>query len=117
MTLDFLLFDASDEESGACSFDAMASALPAQMPALVREVEAVLGWAWGEFGAPSAGEGEWDFDLQAQDDEDQPLAIAYEPGRGLRAAPQAPGRRTTIALTLSGTRAFADAFMQAFNPA
>ena len=42
MPLAYLLFDSSDEDGGHCSFDAMASVLPDRLPALLREVEAVL---------------------------------------------------------------------------
>ena len=49
MELDYLLFDATDEETGSWSFDAMASVAPARLPALLREIEAVLAWAWREW--------------------------------------------------------------------
>ncbi|MGE4242373.1 hypothetical protein [Ramlibacter sp.] len=115
MQLEYLLFDTSDEEDGACSFDALASVLATHRAGLGAEVEAVLGWAYRAFGSPLADQdgGDWDFDLQAVDDDDEPLAIAYDVARGQVAMPQGCGR-VTVALTLSGSRAFADAFREAF---
>lgn len=112
MRLDYLLFDATDEEDGACSFDAMASVPPDRLPALLREVEAVLGWAHRAFGAAGAA-GEWDFALQATDEEDAVVGIRLDPERGRVHLP-APRGRTTLALTVSGSRAFAEAFREAF---
>lgn len=115
MPLDYLLFDSTDEETGACSFDAMASILADRLPALIHEVEAVLAWAYRDFGAPSSAEenGEWDFELQAVDEQDVPLAITYDGERALVSMPRAPGR-VTLALTLTGSRAFGAAFTDAF---
>ena len=54
MQLHYLDFDFSDEDSGRGSFDAMASVVPARLPALLAEVSAVLGWAGQAFGAAGA---------------------------------------------------------------
>ena len=113
--LDYLIFDATDEEGGACSFDAVASVVPSRLPPLIREIEDVLGWATRQFGPPLADiEGEWDFALQALADPDVPLEIAYDVQRGRVVLPQAPAGRVTLALTVTGTAAFGDAFRQAF---
>lgn len=114
MQLQYLLFDASDEEGGACSFDAMASVLPAGLAALVQEVETVLRWAHRAFGTPAAGadEAEWDFDLHAVDENDAPLAISYD-DRNAQVSVAAPGR-VTLTLTVTGSRAFGAAFREAF---
>lgn len=122
MHLDYLLFDATDDEAGACGFDAMASVTPAHLPGLVREIEAVLGWACAAFGPPAAAEdeGDWGFALQAWDAADQPLDIAYDltcqrvelPHGGN--PPGAPNGRVTVTLTLSGSRAFGEAWSEAF---
>jgi hypothetical protein len=115
MRLEYLLFDSSDEETGSCSFDAMASALPARIRSLIHEVEAVLGWAYDNFGAPSAAEdgGEWDFALQATGERDGPLEITYDPIRARASLPQA-NSRVTLTLTVTGSRTFAQAFRSAF---
>lgn len=115
MQLAYLLFDASDEEIGACSFDAMASVLPDRLPALLREVEAVLGWAYRRFGPPAdAEEGEWDFALQAVGEPDVALAITYD--FESERVSMAPGvrDRVRITLTLGGSYAFGEAFREAF---
>jgi hypothetical protein len=116
MQLDYLLFDFTDDEAGSCSFDAMASVLPARLPALIDEIEAVLGWAYREFGAPSAAadEGEWGFELQAMGEHEGPLEIAYDFERAGVSIPQGLGGRVTLALTLSGSHAFGSAFRNAF---
>jgi len=112
--LDYLLFDFSDEEGGAGSFDAMASVLPDRLPALAAEVEAVLRWAHREFGVPSADEGDWDFELQATCEPDTPLHAAYEPASGRLSLSPDRDARTTLSLTLSGSPSFCEAFRQAF---
>lgn len=115
MPLQYLIFEATDEETGACSFDAMASVLPDRLPALIHEVETVLGWAYRDFGAPSSVEegGEWDFELQAVAEHDVPLEIIYDCERATVSMPRVPGR-VTVALTLTGSRAFAAAFADTF---
>lgn len=115
MQLQYLLFDCTDEEGGACSFDAMASVVPAGLAALLAEVEAVLHWAWDGYGGPSAGEdgGEWDFDLHAVDGHDAPLPIRHDALSQRVVLAPAPGR-VTLTLTLSGSRAFGAAFREAF---
>lgn len=117
--LSFLLFDATDEESGACAFDAMASVLPDRLPALLAEAQAVLAWATHLFGPPSSAgdEGDaddWAFDLQATDAAGAPLTIAWDTQRAQVLMSPGVAGRVTLALTVSGHRAFADAFRQAF---
>ena len=112
--LDYLLFDFSDEEGGAGSFDAMASVLPDRLPALVGEIEAVLRWAHREFGAPSADEGDWDFELQATCEPDTPLQANYQASSGRLLLSPEGHARTTLSLTLGGSHSFCEAFRQAF---
>ncbi|MGV3572272.1 MAG: hypothetical protein ACO1PB_16865 [Ramlibacter sp.] len=116
MRLDYLLFDATDGQSGSCSFDALASVLPDRLPALMREVEAVLAWAHRAFGAPAPGmdEGEWDFALQAAEEPGGALQVRYEGAPARVRLPQPPQGRVTISLTVTGSRAFAAAFREAF---
>lgn len=119
MHLEYLLFDFSDEETGAGSFDAMASVQPDRVPAVLREVEAVLQWAHRRFGPPagSADAAGWDFDLQGTTDSGAPLPVAYDAARGRVAlAPPGPGR-TTLSLTLSGAATFCEVFRDAFPEA
>ncbi len=117
--LSYLLFDATDEESGACAFDAMASVLPDRLPALLAEVQAVLAWATHLFGPPSSDgdEGDardWAFDLQATDAAGARLAITWDMQHTQVLLSADAGGRLTLTLTISGHRAFADGFRQAF---
>ena len=118
--LSYLLIDATDEESGACAFDAMASVLPEHLPALLAEVRAVLAWAAQLFGPPSGDcdEGDaddWAFDLQATDAAGAALTISWDAQHAqVLLLPAAVQGRVTLTLTVSGHSAFADAFRQAF---
>jgi hypothetical protein len=120
VNLQYLMFDYSEDPSGIGSFDAMASAAPAQRPALEAEVTAVLGWAHNDFPDGPRGldaGGEWDFALQGTVEIPQSLSIDFAPGsRTLRLEPGPQGPpRTTIDLTLSGSPAFCAAFRRAFH--
>lgn len=116
MELSYLLFDVTDDDSGACSLDAMASVLPSRLPAVLDEVASVLGWAWREFGAPSTlgDESQWHFDLQAVDETSTPLDVTFDGEQArMPPLPQLQGW-VTITLTISGPGSFADAFGEAF---
>lgn len=117
MQLEYLVFDTSDEENGSCSFDAMASALPARLAALIDEVEAVLGWAYRKFGPPSVeGDGTgWDFEMQAVGEQDAPLEITCNVELAQVSMPPGSVGRVTLALTISGSRAFAAALKEEFE--
>jgi hypothetical protein len=117
--LSYLLFDPTDDESGAWSFDAMASAVPARLPAVLDEVGAVLGWAWREFGTPSTlgDESQWHFDLQAVDETSTPLDITFDGEQARMSIPPPQHGRVTITLTISGPEAFGIAFKDAFSEA
>jgi hypothetical protein len=119
MQLSYLLFDATDDDSGACSFDAMASVVPTRLPAVLDEVRAVLAWAWREFGAPStlSDESQWHFDLQAVDETSTPLEITFDGEQARVSLPPHPKDRVTITLTISGPEAFGIAFKEAFSEA
>lgn len=118
--LSYLLFDATDEESGACAFDSMASALPDSVPALLAEVQSVLTWSTHLFGPPSSASDQgdaddWMFDLQATDSAGAPLAITWDAQRAQVLLPAVVKERITLTLTVSGHPAFADAFRQEFT--
>lgn len=118
MSLSFLDFDSSTDADGHGSFEAMASAAPAQLPALQAEVLRVLDWAERHFGPAAALEdgGEWDFALHGVSEVATPLAVGYVPGAtrlDLRpGTPQAP--RVTLTLTLVGSAGFCAALREAF---
>jgi len=118
MALDFLDFDFSGDPEGHGSFDAMASAGPAQLAALQAEVVQVLAWAERHFGPAAALDegGEWDYALRGVREVATPLAVQYAAGATtLQMQPgEADPPRTTLLLTVSGTEAFCAAFRDAF---
>lgn len=119
MPLDYLDFDVSEDEDGACTFDAMAAVPAAHWPRLEAEVLHVLGWALDTFGPPSPPDegGDWDCELQAIEEVATPLDAQWSPGAlgiALQRAPAAPPR-ISFSLTLSGSPAFGDAFRAAFG--
>lgn len=115
MKLRYLEFDTSDDDSGRCSFDAMAGVSAARLQELLDEIAKVLRWAAGSFGPAGAlgDEGDWDYHLQATAEPDTPLDIRYEAGEVSLAAREAS--LTTVTLTLSGSPAFCAAFRAAFE--
>lgn len=111
--LNYLVFDQTEDEQGIVNWDAMASVTSSRVPALLAEVEQVLHWACtgfaGQHGPLDEG-GDWDVDLQAQDDDGQPLPLHWNPDAGdVRLTPAEQGR-TTVTLSLSGNAQFAQAF-------
>lgn len=119
MQLQYLIFDCTDEDSGRGSFDAMASVLPERRAALLGEISAVLGWAWGAFGPAGTlhDDGEWDFELQGVAEPGAPVQVEYEESMAeVRLIPEPAGpQRITLTLTLGGSRAFCDAFSDEFG--
>lgn len=120
MTLDYLDFDFSEDAEGRGSFDAMASAAPAQLPALQAEVLRVLEWAHNGFGGargPLDEGGDWDYELQGVQELATPLEVHYQPQAGqLQLEPGGAGvLRVTLSLTITGTPQFCAAFRQVFG--
>ena len=96
--LQYLDFDFSEDEHGLGSFDAMASVLSAQVPALHAELTRVLTWACDAFDKGPLDEGfDWDYDLQ------------------LAAEQVGPSLRHTASLTLGGVAPFCLALREAFG--
>lgn len=120
MHLNYLVFDYSEDAEGHGSFDAMASALPAQAVALQTEVQQVLAWAHQQFPnaqGPLEDGGEWDHELQGTQEVATSLAVTYDAAASrLQWQPGTPGApRLTLSITLSGTPAFCAAFRDAFG--
>ena len=71
--LQYLVFDASDDGEGTGTWDAMASVRAAQVPEVLKEVQAVLAWAEahspGQRGPLDEG-GAWDADQSVQTEGD-----------------------------------------------
>lgn len=120
MTLDYLDFDYSEDCEGTGTFDAMAAANPAQLPALQAEVAQVLAWAHAQFPGtqgPADEGGEWDYDLTAVQEVTTPLALAFDSTSStiaVHTGTPAPAR-TTITLTISGGSALCGALREAFG--
>ena len=101
VALSYLDFDTSEDELGWGNFDAMASVLLPQRPALQAELALVLNWAHATFPhqrAPLEDGGEWDYDLQQQSD----------------TSPRGPPRHN-LTLSISGTPQFCAAFKEQFG--
>ena len=119
--LDYLDFEYSEDDHGQGTFDAMASVLSAQVPALQAELTQVLAWACDTYGLDHGplDEGcDWDYDLQLAEDTAAQGRIGFEPStRSLRVHTHqdaAPAARHTVTLTLSGTVEFCTALREAF---
>ena len=118
MALDYLDFDYSEDDEGTGTWDAMACVAAQRVPALATEIEQVLAWASKKFAGrqgPVEDGSDWDYDLQAQDDNGAPLTAAFDKATGqLRLEASATGR-TTVNLSLSGSESFGDALREAFE--
>ena len=95
MHLQYLLFDPSDDGEGTGTWDAMASVGAAQLPEVMKEVQAVLTWAEthspGPRGPLDEG-GAWDADQLVQTE----------------------GDWTTVTLTLTGPWEWGEALVAHF---
>ena len=96
MTLQYLVFDFTEDTGGNGTFEAMASTAPTDAALVEAEIAQVLAWAEAAF---PAGRGElsngadWDFDLQ-------------EPAEG--------ATRRTFVVSVSGTASFCEALREQF---
>ncbi|MDP2015666.1 hypothetical protein [Hydrogenophaga sp.] len=95
MPLNYLLFDASDDGEGTGTWDAMASVRAAQLPEVMREVQAVLAWAENNSPGPRGPldeGGAWDADQLVQTEDNW----------------------TTVTLTITGPWAWGEALVSHF---
>jgi hypothetical protein len=98
--LKFLEFYYSEDPQGVGTFDAMASVRPDQVATVRAEIVQVLEWAHAAFPglqAPLDEGGEWDFNLQEQEEE-------------------AGERWYTLTLSIGGSAQFCAAFRERFDP-
>lgn len=98
--LDYLSFELSEDTDGVCTLDAEAATAPEQAAAVMAEVQQVLDWARQRFGA-SEGPVDEGHDWQHE------LLTRTEPGT--------PHDWHTVALTLSASPRFVDAFRRRFG--
>ncbi len=96
MTLQFLIFDASDDGEGTGAWEAMASVRAGDLPAVMAEVDAVLACAIANEPGPRGPLDEgglWDADQQTTQE----------------------GEWQTVTLTLTGPWEWGEALLQALN--
>ena len=118
MTLDYLDFDYSEDEEGTGTWDAMASVKAERVPALAAEIAQLLRWANQQFsGRQGAAEDgfDWDYDLQAQDDDGEPLPARFDKATGQLNLQASATGFTTVNLSMSGSAQFGDALREAFE--
>ena len=118
MTLDYLDFDYSEDEEGTGTWDAMASVKAERVPALAAEIAQLLRWANQQFsGRQGAAEDgfDWDYDLQAQDDDGEPLPARFDKATGQLNLQASATGFTTVNLSISGSAHFGDALREAFE--
>ena len=120
MTLHYLDFEYCEDALGGGTFDALASTLAPQIAAVRAEIAQVLDWAHAAFPgmrAPLDEGGEWDFNLQGQQEWSAHESLDYDESTGqfsIHAGP--PGLlRHTVSLSLSGGPQFCDAFRARFE--
>lgn len=119
MPLNYLDFDHSEDSVGIGTFEAMASVRAEQLPALQAEIARVLDWAFAHF--PARGvigeDGDWDYELQGQQEVSTPEHFAYDEGaRCFTVQLGEPGPpRHTVTLSVSGTEVFCQALRQQFD--
>lgn len=116
--LSYLDFDYSEDEQGIGTWDAMASVSAPRVPELAAEIAQVLCWASREFagrqGAIDEG-GDWDYDLQSQDDDGHPLPACFDVSKGQLELQAAADGHTTVSLSLAGSAQFGAALQAAFG--
>lgn len=120
MTLHYLDFDYSEDEQGHGSFDAMASTEPQHMAAVRAEIARVLDWAHATFPdmrAPLEEGGEWDYNLEGQQEWSTHEALSYDEVTGKFSSQLGPAGapRHMVTLSISGSAQFCEAFRQRFG--
>lgn len=99
-TLRYLSFELSEDTDGVCTLDAEACTAPQDAAAVQAEVQQVLDWARRHFGADEGP-------IEDGHDWHHALHTRTEPGRD--------HDWHTVALTISASPAFADAFMARYG--
>lgn len=120
MTLHYLDFDYTEDELGHGTFDAMASTAAAPVAAVRNEVARVLDWAYATFPdmrAPLEEGGEWDYNLEGQQEWTAHEAISYDEVTGKFSSQLGPAGapRHTVTFSISGSTQFCEAFRMHFG--
>ena len=119
-TLDYLIFDYSEDDEGNATWDAMATLTAEQFAPLIDEVALVLGWAQRHFAQLRGPLDEgflWDYDLSLRADNGReiPVQVQWSPVALHYTAPTSSAELLTLTLTLSGRNDFAAAFAESFE--
>lgn len=117
MTLHYLDFEYHEDAEGFGTFDAMASTAPAHVAAVRAEIAFVLDWAHAAFPdrcAPLEEGGEWDYNLEGQQEWTAHEVISYDEVTGKFSSQLGPAGapRHTVTLSISGSPQFCAAFRQ-----
>lgn len=120
MSLDYLDFDYSEDEQGHGTFDAMASTNAQRVAAVRAEIARVLDWAHAAFPglrAPLEEGGEWDYQLEGQQEWSAHEALNYDEATRLFSSQLSPAGapRHAVTLSISGSPQFCAAFRQRFG--
>ncbi|MDH5206719.1 MAG: hypothetical protein OEY75_08465 [Hylemonella sp.] len=120
MSLDYLVFDYSEDEHGHGCFEAMASVPAKRLPALHAEITELLGWAFDAFAglrAPLEEGGEWDYLLEGRQEWSVAETLSYDEGTGrIMCQPGAAGEPLhTLTLAVSGSAQFCAALSARFE--
>lgn len=120
MGLQYLDFDYSEDGHGHGSFEAMASVPAHRVTAVREEIARVLDWSFATFPdlrAPLEEGGEWDYQLESQQEWSVSEALRYDEVTGkFSVQPGEPGEpRHTLTLVLSGGAQFCEAFRRKFS--
>lgn len=120
MSLRYLHFDYAEGTDGTGTLEAMASVWPEQVQAVHAEVVQALAWAHAEFPGRRGplDEGfDWDYDLHGVQELTAPEVLRYdEQTCQLRVLAGPAGKpRHTLTLSLGGTPAFCEVFIQRFG--
>lgn len=120
MSLRYLNFDYAEGTDGTGSFEAAASTWPDQVQAVHAEIVQVLAWAYAEFPnqrGPLDEGFDWDYDVHGMQEMTAPEVLHYDEltrQLSVEAGPASKPRHT-LTLSLSGTPAFCEAFIQQFG--
>jgi len=115
MSLQYLDFDYREDAHGHGTFEAMASVPASRMAALRAEIAQVLDWAFETFPdmrAPLEEGGEWDYQLEGQQEWSVPEVLSYDEVTGKFSSRPGPAGepRHAVTLSVSGSAQFCEAF-------
>lgn len=120
MVLRYLDFDCHEDAQGHGTFDAMAATAVSHVAAVRAEIAQVLDWAHAAFPgqrAPLDEGGEWDYNLEGQQEWTAHETLAYDEVSRQFSSHLGPAGapRHAVTLSISGSPQFCDAFRRHFG--